>query len=316
MYDKFLIKRKNVFGITLLLFISVNILQFSESAEIICDFHTTGFLMGGSIGSKNFYICLASLLKDEGIANITGINGEHSDSRTHSDVEAIRLTDDWLTEVPSGIDNFFPNIEFLYIRETQLKTVNSNQLQQFPNLEYLWLHKNQIETIEVNAFSRTPSLRVINLHTNKISLLAYNIFRPLHLEVLDMTGNNCGNELAVLPQTVNRLIAKIDVLCSPLRDIINEDLRLSSLEMIPTQNDLDKSIENFQDENKTLKDKVLDIEREVINLNLAEAIENSRNDIYIDYEVPKTFPGNLKKKSFSTRSKIIGTVIRKGEINM
>ncbi|CRK95373.1 CLUMA_CG008652, isoform A [Clunio marinus] len=216
--------------------------------------------MGGSIGWKELYICLGSLPRDEDVANITGINGEHLGSRTHSDVEAIRLTDDWLTEVPSGIDNYFPNIEFLYIRETQLKTVNSNQLQQFPNLEYLWLHKNQIETIEVNAFSRTPSLRVIALHSNKIKSIPYNAFRPLHLEVLQMRNNICINDSADTEQNVNRLIVVADLLCSPLGDMIDEDLRVRIYELSNNQAAFEYNLRDLRDQVATMEERMHELE--------------------------------------------------------
>ncbi|CRK95422.1 CLUMA_CG008845, isoform A [Clunio marinus] len=178
--------------------------------------------MGGSVGWVYVYTCSGSLPTDVNIANITGITGTHLDGKNDSEVVAIRFSNDWLTEVPSGIDNFFQNIQFFNMFRTQLTTVNNNQLQQFHNLEYLWLHRNQIETIEMNAFSRTPSLRVINLNSNRLASIPYNAFRPLHLDVLRMLDNNCINESAETPQNINRLIVVADLLCSSLGGMINK----------------------------------------------------------------------------------------------
>ncbi|CRK95380.1 CLUMA_CG008755, isoform A [Clunio marinus] len=272
----------------LLLFIWANLFQSSKSAEITCDFQIFGHFMGDSIGWKYFYIFNGSLPRDEDIANITGINGEHLGSRNNADVEAIRLTDDWLTEIPSCFDHFFPNIHFFFMRDNPLKAVNSNQLQQFPNLEYLWLHQNQIETIEVNAFTYTPALRAIRLSGNKFKTIPYNAFQPLYLKVLRMSRNICINDAAETPEDVNKLIAKIYILCSPLGDTIQTSKHIND-EIMPKQNDLVKAITDLQVETKIMNDEVLEMEGDVTDLllkdpNLVENLENFKIEMDKEHE--------------------------------
>ncbi|CRK95382.1 CLUMA_CG008835, isoform A [Clunio marinus] len=269
--------------------------------------------MGASIGSKNFYICLGSLPRDEDIANITGINGEHLNSRNNADVEAIRLTDDWLTEVPFGIDNFFPNILLFYMTYNPLKTVNSNQLQQFPNLEYLWLHENQIETIEVNAFTYTPALRAIRFSGNKLETIPYNVFQPLYLKVLRMSRNICITDAAETPEDVNKLIAKIDILCSPLGAIMNEtlnDLLIThsvNIEDITTMREsFEKSVTELKNENEILKKNLTDLDDTISDLKvLEEAVNNFTSEItgkYSNANITLTMLEDLLKSIASIKT--------------
>ncbi|CRK95375.1 CLUMA_CG008829, isoform A [Clunio marinus] len=244
--------------------------------------------MRGSNPWKNFYICFGYLPKDENISRITGIGGENMGSRTNVNVTALYFSDHYLSEISLGFDNFLPNIEFFSMRGTQLKTVNLVSLQQFPNMKYLWLHENEIETIEVNAFSHTPSLEVINLSTNHLKSIPYNIFQPFRLIVLQMRENECIDESADSPQTVNRLIAKIDILCSPLGDTIQTLKRLHD-EIMPKQNDLEETVINLQEDFKIMNDKVLEMEGDVPDLllidpNLIEDLENLKNEMDEEHE--------------------------------
>ncbi|CRK95376.1 CLUMA_CG008837, isoform A [Clunio marinus] len=243
-----------------------------------------------SIGWENFYTCSGSFIRDESITEITGIDGEHMGSRTNSNVTAIRLTDNWLTEVPSGFDNFFSNIEFLYMINTQLVTVNSNQIQQFPNLEYLWLENNQIENIEVYAFSLTPLLRHIDLQYNDITSIPYNTFQHLHLEVLKMKGNVCVNESAETSQNVNTLIANVEISCSPLGPLIEE---ISSELLNNTSANLDtiganlgiidsfnESVVELKNDSENLKKSLTDLEEIISNLKVLEdTVRNFTSEI-------------------------------------
>ncbi|CRK95374.1 CLUMA_CG008828, isoform A [Clunio marinus] len=255
------ISKMNIFAVTLLLFTVANVFQSSESMELNCKFQIYGYFISIPIGWKIFYTCYGELSNERNSTIITEVHGDHLSGRNNSDVTGIILEKETLlTSIPLNFDKFFPNINILYMVDTKTSTIRASQLLQFPNLMYLLLSYNEIETIEVNAFSSTPSLQGIHLNSNKIKSIPYNAFRPLHLEVLQMNNNICINDSADTVQNVNRLIVVADLLCSPLGDMIDEDLRVRIYELSNSQVAFEYSLKDLRDQVSTMEERMQELE--------------------------------------------------------
>ncbi|CRK90992.1 CLUMA_CG004680, isoform A [Clunio marinus] len=252
------ITRKKTLVVTLVLVITINFLQITESMEIDCDFVSTTFNAGGLIDAVGiYYICFATLSGEIENMNVTEVTGEHMEEQTNEDLAMLIIERyAWLTEIPLDIDKFFPNIEVFQMRHTQMKTIRAFELQQFPNLEYLIVDSNQLETLEKDVFQFTPAVKGINLNFNQIKRLSINIFGSLNLDFLKMNQNVCINDKAETPQNMYRVLVVVDVFCTPLGDRIQEERLIEiteDLEMnIMETESLNLKVTNLTSDNEEL----------------------------------------------------------------
>ncbi|XP_070504775.1 toll-like receptor 6 [Chironomus tepperi] len=114
---------------------------------------------------------------------------------------------------PRGIDENFPNLQNLVIKNSKLKEVTSNDLKVFRNLQYLDLSHNEIQVLGPKLFNNGYTILQIILNDNKIQFIHATAFQPRSLQHLDMKNNSCTSGMANDRSKVYTLINLIKVSC-------------------------------------------------------------------------------------------------------
>lgn len=117
--------------------------------------------------------------------------------------------------IPTGFDNFFPNLTLLAIVKSNLKEIRRHDLRQFPNLRALWLPYNDLEVIEWQLFDFTPHLRQLILTENRLVVINLDAFAVVtQLEHLDLLANPCIDMLASSCDEVRELLENVKETCT------------------------------------------------------------------------------------------------------
>lgn len=146
------------------------------------------------IGST--YTCTGTIEFVGNDRNVTEIRGNHTSGNNDSDVLAIALSNQLLTNgVPTNIDYFFPNLSVLSVSNSGIRQISRDDLSPFKNLQALILFNNLLESLDGDLFIETPLLQYINLGTNQIRNIGSNLFNPLNdLRTLRLGHNVCIDE--------------------------------------------------------------------------------------------------------------------------
>jgi Leucine-rich repeat (LRR) protein len=194
------------------LFWLILVLSVSFAASVVIDCEFISWF-------STDYQCF--LIKDPMITErgtvVTEATGRHLDSRNHSSVTAFwsRNSSYTVNYMPRGLNDVFPNLDAITIKNSHLKEIRQTDLQPFSKLKVLDLDKNDIETIERDLFKFNLQLQVIFLTDNKIRRVHPNVFDHLNkLRYLDMGYNACVNEYAADRAGVLELITKIKEHCN------------------------------------------------------------------------------------------------------
>lgn len=93
-------------------------------------------------------------------------------------VKALDVQDQQCRFMPSGMDNYFPNVEGLQVANSELEELQSADMQQFPKLKQLFMSENNLQSLENNVFEHCPHIEYINLGHNKLKHMGTDIFAP------------------------------------------------------------------------------------------------------------------------------------------
>lgn len=169
------------------------------------------------MNSQGIYKCIAQnfsiLTESERISNVGGI---HQQNLTNQDVEIFIIEDQMCVFLPQNIDQHFPKIYHLDVRNTGLEAITSSQMKMFPKLKHLYIRNNPIEVLPANVFQFNPLLEFINLNDNKLKTIGENIFQSLSkLISLSIERNVCIDNFALQEEPLKELIDEVARKCSP-----------------------------------------------------------------------------------------------------
>ncbi len=93
-------------------------------------------------------------------------------------------------------DDFFSKdfgaIEYLYLGDNRVETIEANAFQHLPDLKWIWLARNQIRSFPYRIFKNNPEIFVIWLHANKINSITPDFFQDLDkLRHVEFQANTC-----------------------------------------------------------------------------------------------------------------------------
>lgn len=138
-----------------------------------------------------------------------------SDDDLDINFTSIVVYDNSINFIPTGLENFFPNLTLVAIVKSNLKEIRRHDLQSFPNLRALWLPYNDIEVIEWHLFDLTPHLRQLILTENRLRHINLDAFALVtQLEHLDLLANPCINMLASSSDEVTELLRNVKETCT------------------------------------------------------------------------------------------------------
>lgn len=171
-----------------LVFLIATFLNFEkvESIQFECEY---------AVNLLSEYYCEAKELEitSRDDRTITEISGNHEDGKFNEDVKYFSCEEQTVNFFPLQLSIFFPNLERVEIKNSNLLEVQSSDLRQFRgNLDEIWLDNNQLEVLEANLFKFNPNLNEIHLNNNKIKHIEDGAFNGLKkLQSLFLRGNPC-----------------------------------------------------------------------------------------------------------------------------
>jgi len=138
---------------------------------------------------ETFYRCVIS--KQPIHDKIFKLIGSHKEDKTNNDVTYVEFRYCTVTRVPQGLTKIFPNLKFLEIFESQLKTVTKADLAEYQNLEKFICRNNEVEFLPGDLFEGFKNLQYISFNGNKLQIVEPNILDGLdNLKHVDFWRNS------------------------------------------------------------------------------------------------------------------------------
>lgn len=188
---------------------------FSTASSIIieCDFGNYNF----EHWPRRVYTCEVSSYSDEGNKIVTAINGKHNDGKTNSDVDGLFLVlgRKNLDYLPTGFENFFPNLNLIVIRFGKIEKLKGDELKNYQNLEFFGVWNTPLEFVGGKLYENNKKLKTIRLDSNKIKQVGSGLFNGLeNLRNVFLSGNVCINENANGSTDIESLKENLKLKCS------------------------------------------------------------------------------------------------------
>ncbi|CAG9809545.1 unnamed protein product [Chironomus riparius] len=126
-------------------------------------------------------------IKDGGIniktreqARITSVNGTHEDQNNNKDVVGLRANYRYsIKYFPKGLEEFFGQLQVIFIYYCELKEIHQSDLKPFPELTSFSSAHNHIEVIEQGLFDYNPKLSFVEFQERNLIHIDANVFDHL-----------------------------------------------------------------------------------------------------------------------------------------
>lgn len=150
---------------------------------------------------------------------ITSINGREAGFFDNDNITILRIAEQTLNFIPSGIEKFFPKLEDISIVSSHLKFLNQSDLKPFTHLKEIFVVFNDLESLDGDLFQFNPEVSNIDFSSNKLKFIQADILTPLtkvvHASFADnICVDNFGGELTVKPD-LKDLINDFKTKCVP-----------------------------------------------------------------------------------------------------
>lgn len=217
------------------------------------------------------YSCQNAIVSkvDEGEI-LTAVYGRHMSGKTNNDVQFFYIYDAYHLPFFPRTENFFPNLEAIFIQQINITTLSGDEVAPFANLFFFRLDFSPLERIPGNFFDSNPLMQHIDFWMNNIKHIGANFLSNLpHLNILDFTNNYCVNSVA------SDSVAEIQSLI--------EHLRTNCTDIKPSCGDTNEIVCNLQEQIKEMKIEVTEIR--TINEEMSEKlIELSHSNAQLSEE--------------------------------
>jgi hypothetical protein len=89
----------------------------------------------------------------------------------------------------------FVVLEYLYLGENQIVSIEPFAFKNLKNLKWLTLHENKIQSLPLNLFQNNPKLIYLDFDENQINSISPNLLKNLkQLKQVDFNGNRCVDQ--------------------------------------------------------------------------------------------------------------------------
>lgn len=167
-----------------------------------------------SLGGKDLRKCYArnvNVTKPNDI--VTSVNGE---TWRQFDVHSLQIFRQTLNYFPMNIESFFPNLKFLRVKSSKLKTILQIDLKPFEQLEKFDAADNDIDTLASNLFDFNPNLHWIQFYANRLKYVGPKLLsKTKKLQFADFSNNFCVDFDAWGKEDLPFLQAIIENYCAP-----------------------------------------------------------------------------------------------------
>jgi len=192
---------------------------YANAIYFDCDYSTPYWYVVG-----NVYTCKARVLPIGG-NDLLGVMGNHMNGYSNNRVEGLRIDNQQISSLPTGIAKIFPNLKTLSVYNSQLKTINKEDLKPFPNLRLINFNSNQLEVLDGDLFVGTPNLEFIDFGHNKIKNVGSGLLGPLtKLTTAYFHINICINQYVTSTSAIVTLKQNLATQCPPTTDMLADEL--------------------------------------------------------------------------------------------
>lgn len=135
----------------------------SLAFSIDCEFkyHHTVF--------DQFYACIVSNLQTTFTnRTITSVNGKHLNGKTHEDVQMFFAKKENCPYLPQNLQSFFPNLEVLYMMNSNVQHLMTGDLDGLKNLKIFDVSHNPIDQIGQDFFRGHEKLEKISFYDSHL----------------------------------------------------------------------------------------------------------------------------------------------------
>jgi Leucine-rich repeat (LRR) protein len=129
---------------------------------------------------------------------VTNITGDHWEGYSNADVRGFDVFEQNWAFLPSGIENFFPNLESVSIYQTAISSISASDLKSFPKLTSFYLTETNIKSLPGDLFKYNPLIENVQIDETSITKVGEKIFDNLknlvtvHFAIWE--PNNCTLE--------------------------------------------------------------------------------------------------------------------------
>ncbi|KAG5679609.1 hypothetical protein PVAND_009169 [Polypedilum vanderplanki] len=118
--------------------------------------------------------------------------GDHEDGKTNDDVKYLDIYNTNLKYFPRNLENIFKNLELIFIWDSKLIELTSEDLRPFTKLKYFKIEGNPIEIISEDLFIHNPNIEILDIYYNKISHIDRKALSHLNkMRYFRFDGNVC-----------------------------------------------------------------------------------------------------------------------------
>jgi len=130
-------------------------------------------------------------------------------------VRNLRVLQQTLNFIPSGIEKIFPNLRGISIEDSDVIRVFQSNFKAFPELRGLWLRGNkQLEVLERDLFKFNRKLHLLSLSNNNIQHIDPNILDDLSaLSFFEFERNSCITNVIVINDPMTELKQSFEENC-------------------------------------------------------------------------------------------------------
>ncbi|CRL03593.1 CLUMA_CG016779, isoform A [Clunio marinus] len=189
---------------------------------------------------------------------------------TLKEIKALRIENGIVHYLPENIMKSFPNSLILHVLNSELKSINQNDLKGMTNLEDVNLHRNKIKSLDVDTFKDLKELKSLDMSNNEIELILSKLFQSnTNLETLSLNFNNIEKlheETFMMLLKLQRLYISNNKIVELRDGTFSENKALISLDL--SHNHLSYIGKNIFDKNQETLEKLNLSHNKCINLSI------------------------------------------------
>lgn len=170
---------------------------------------------------------------------LTAINGYHHEDDSSRDVVTLKIIEQIVNFLPSGVSQHFPYLTVLRIWSSGLRSFTQEDVRNMKYLTDLSLSGNFLESLDSDLFNYNPRLIKVDFTRNRIKHVGSNLMRPLRsLSVIDFYHNDCVNDGA--RYSFEDLKIKLRDTCPPTIAMMFQEIESLSNEIESLEQEVEK----------------------------------------------------------------------------
>lgn len=142
---------------------------------------------------SGIYSCILSINNPLAFDSFGRINGNHLESQSDADVEALEAFFEHTLNIPQIICQQFSNLRFLMMELCGISILSEESFVNCQNLETLSLGFNEIYHLPAKLFLNAGNLKLAAFTLNKIEEISSNSLSGAPIEILELSFNNLQN---------------------------------------------------------------------------------------------------------------------------